>query len=96
MLAVACLYIEDALALAELLIRLNRLLVPVREAVEINLEHVNMGRHLYQMACIGHQCAQDIGGLQGLFRRGRHLHQMNINTDSRDAASFLRRCLLPI
>jgi hypothetical protein len=42
-------------------------------------DHVDMGRHVPQMAGIGHEIAQDVGGPKHLFRPGRHLHQVQVH-----------------
>ncbi len=44
-------------------------------------EHVDMRRHVDQVAGIGHQRAQGVGGLQRPFRERRHLHQVDIEVE---------------
>ncbi len=41
-------------------------------------QHVDMGRHVDQVARIGHQIAQPVAGPERALRERRHLHQVNV------------------
>ncbi len=71
--------VERPLALEELAVGRDRLLVPDDDVVVVAAEHVDVGRHVQQVAGIGHEVAQLVAGAQRAFRVRRHLHEVDVH-----------------
>jgi hypothetical protein len=56
----------------------DRLLVVDDDVTIVAAQHVDMGRHVHEMAGIRHEVAQPVAGAQRALRERRHLHQVDI------------------
>ena len=77
-LPVAGVDIEGTFALEINEVRFHGLFVPAHGAFVVAALHIDVGRHVHEVACIGHKRAQPIPGFQRLFGCRRHLHQVNV------------------
>ena len=57
----------------------DRAVIGAHRFVVMPAAHVDMRRHVAQMARVGHQFAQRIAGAQGFFRGGRHFHDVDVH-----------------
>ena len=70
--------VEGALARQVLAVDHDGLLVVDDDVAIVAAQHVDMGRHVHEMARIGHEVAQPVAGAQRTLRERRHLHQMDV------------------
>ena len=59
----------------------DRAAVAVDDILVEAAKHVDMGRHVEEMARIGNEVAQGVRRPQGLLRGGRHLHEMDVHVE---------------
>ena len=71
--------VHPAPAGPELLVGLDRGVVGRHDARIVAAQHVQMRRHVPQVARVRHQVAEQVPGAEGGFRGGRHLHQVDVH-----------------
>ena len=76
--AIARVEIHRAGAVVELAVRDDRLLVPVHGIAVVAALHVDVGRHVDEVAHVGAELAQPVAGHQRRLRTRRHLHQVDV------------------
>jgi hypothetical protein len=56
----------------------DRSLVVIDHAPVVPQRNIDVRRHVHEMAGVGHQPAERVGGVERLLRMRRHLHQMDV------------------
>jgi hypothetical protein len=87
---------DPALTRDVLLVDLDRAQVPLERALVVAAQHVDVGRHVDEVAGVGDERAQLVGDRQGPLGKRRHLHQVQVEVHEsgvRAAAGPVERAL---
>ena len=71
--------VEGAFALQELAVGHDRAAVSGDHVAVVAAEHVDVGGHVHEVAGVGDEVAQLVGGPQRPLREGRHLHRVHVH-----------------